>query len=167
MGSADRGPVATFIMSLIYLGFYAHMGVLTRVYLDRFVTLGCSATSWGPCWVSYNWPGGLYGLYTSVLVRVHLHCVHCVHGSCACHTSTRIRLPTCLDALSLASSRLHNSSNLTLMPPVPCCIPMPAGSTTRCCCWACARGIVGASPPLHHGCWGWLPLQCRTTGTLI
>lgn len=69
LDTLQRGPWGTFCMSLVYLAFYAQLGVLTRVYLDVFVTLGCSDGSWGPCWVTSNIPGGLYGLYTSVMVR--------------------------------------------------------------------------------------------------
>ncbi len=114
-GAAERGPWGTWVMSLIYLGFYANMGVLTRVYLDRFVTLGCAATSWGPCWVGNNWPGGLYGLYTSVLVcymflvAAQPHAIPAIRAPSSPPPPPSQRSPTCLVASSLASYHLHNS----------------------------------------------------------
>jgi hypothetical protein len=36
------------ITTLIHLALWAQLGVFTRVFLDKFLTLGCSG-GWGPC----------------------------------------------------------------------------------------------------------------------
>lgn len=33
---------------LVYLAIFSQLGVLTRVFLDKFFRLGCS-NDWGPC----------------------------------------------------------------------------------------------------------------------
>lgn len=69
-GAHARQPWQTTLLSMVYLGFWCHLGVLTRVYLDRFVTLGCGVDEWLPCYVAGGAPDGLYTLYASPMVRM-------------------------------------------------------------------------------------------------
>jgi hypothetical protein len=44
------------VTTLIHLALWAQLGVFTRVFLDKFLTLGCSG-GWGPCLGGARNPG--------------------------------------------------------------------------------------------------------------
>lgn len=45
-------------VTLIHLALWAQLGVATRAFLDKFVTLGCDGgSSWAPCLTGKHLPG--------------------------------------------------------------------------------------------------------------
>lgn len=117
MARKHESPALRLVVTLVHLALFAELGVATRVFLDKFLVLGCGG-GWGPC------------IQSELCSCCRLPPVPALHACCASAWSCRpCTMPLMLHEKTWRdSSQVNQAVDRSVAGAPPCLLPAPGGA---------------------------------------